>query len=72
MTDEVVLTVREVASRLRVSEWTVADWLRTGRLRGYRVGGKRAGWRIREADLNQYVAERQAASRPIENHSQET
>lgn len=49
------LTVPEVVERLRVSEWTVRGWLRTGKLRGYRPGGTKAGWRVRERDLDAFV-----------------
>ena len=53
-----LLTVREVAERIRVSEWTVTDWLRKGQLRGMRPGGTKAGWRIAEADLDDFLAAR--------------
>ncbi len=41
-----MLTVPEVAELMRVSEQTVRTWLRTGRLKGIRPGGTKAGWRI--------------------------
>ncbi len=40
------MKVDEVAKRLRVSEETVRNWLRAGHLKGTRVGGRRAGWRV--------------------------
>ena len=49
MVDERSLTVPEVAEALRVSEWTIRQWLRSGRLRGYRPGGTKIGWRLRES-----------------------
>ncbi len=58
MADEQVLTVPEVAERLRVSTATVTNWLREGRLRGYRIGGTKAGWRIESEDLERFIAER--------------
>jgi excisionase family DNA binding protein len=58
MADSGTLTVPEVAARLRVSEWTAREWLRTGRLRGYRPGGPRAGWRVREQDLDAFITAR--------------
>ena len=58
MTDAQTLTVSEVADRLRVSTATVTNWLRDGRLRGYRIGGTKAGWRIEVSDLEQYIADR--------------
>ena len=47
-------TVPEVAAHLQVSERTVLNWLRAGKLRGYRLGGPKAGWRIEVADLEQF------------------
>jgi excisionase family DNA binding protein len=55
MADERLLTVPEVADRLRVSEFTVRVWLRQRKLKGYRPGGTKAGWRIRESDLDQFI-----------------
>ena len=55
MADERLLTVAEVAERLQVSEYTVREWLRTGRLRGHRLGGTKLGWRVRPSDLAQFI-----------------
>ena len=55
MTEERWLTTREIAQRLKLTEYTVREWLRTGRLKGYRPGGDRAGWRVRETDLNEFM-----------------
>jgi excisionase family DNA binding protein len=51
-----LLTVPEVAQRLRASEWTVREWLRLGRLKGSRPGGTRLGWRIPEPELERFIA----------------
>jgi excisionase family DNA binding protein len=56
-----LLTVPEVAARLRVSEWTVREWLRRGRLQGLRPGGTKAGWRIDEADLERFLEKAKAS-----------
>ena len=56
MTSERLLTVPEVAERLRVSRWTVLNWLRDGKLRGRRLGGTRLGWRVLETDLERFIA----------------
>jgi excisionase family DNA binding protein len=53
--DEQLLTVDEVARRLGVTAETVRRWLRSGELRGVRFARK-AGWRIRESDLQAYLA----------------
>jgi excisionase family DNA binding protein len=50
-----LLTVEDVARRLMVNPETVRIWLRQGKLRGMRPGGKRAGWRVTELDLNNYL-----------------
>ena len=55
MTQDRFLTVPEVAERLTVTEPTVREWLRSGRLPGYLPGGRRAGWRVRESDLERFV-----------------
>ena len=55
MVDEQWLTTREIAQRLKLTEYTVREWLRTSRLKGYRPGGDRAGWRVRESDLNEFL-----------------
>ncbi len=59
MTDpERWLTTAEIAKRLSLTERTIRDWLRSGRLPGIRLGSSRAGWRIREADLDAFLAQR--------------
>lgn len=50
---EKLLTPEEAASRLIVSPKTVRDWLREGTLNGVKVGKL---WRIREADLKNFIA----------------
>ena len=47
MQQENLLTVTDVATRLKVSPETVREWLRSQRLDGYNLGGQ-AGWRIPE------------------------
>lgn len=49
-----LLTVDEVAERLRVGAETVRRWLRLGKLKGAHLPNK-AGWRIREDDLERFV-----------------
>ena len=52
---ERVLTVPEVAERLRINEETVRRWLRTKKLQGTRLGGTRAGYRIPESEVNRLL-----------------
>ena len=56
MDEERLMTVREVADRLRVNPYTVRRWLRDGALKGRLLGGRRAGYRIAESDLRQFLA----------------
>jgi excisionase family DNA binding protein len=49
---EALLTPKEAADRLRVSEFTLLDWLRAGTIRGRKVGGGVKGrWRVRVGDI---------------------
>ncbi len=52
---EALLTVPEVAARLRVTPDTVRRWLRHGKLRGVMLGGTRTGYRIREGEIDALV-----------------
>ncbi len=49
------LTVQEVAARFRVNEETVRRWIRSGDLPVLNLGGPRAGYRIRQADLDRFT-----------------
>ena len=52
MAEEKLLTPEEVSDRLRVSRWTVMDYLRAGRIKGRKVGRL---WRITERDLQAFI-----------------
>ena len=56
---ERVLTVPEVADRLRINEETVRRWLRTGKIQGVRLGGTRAGYRIPESEVDRLLSPEQ-------------
>ncbi|MSQ24379.1 MAG: DNA-binding protein [Chloroflexi bacterium] len=51
-----LLTVREVAERIRTTEATVRRWLRDGHLSGVRPGGTKLGWRIAESELQRFLS----------------
>ncbi len=55
MDDERLLTVAEVASRLRMNPETVRVWLRNGKLRGVMPGGDKIGYRIPEAEVRRIL-----------------
>jgi excisionase family DNA binding protein len=63
MTDERLLTVREVAERLRSSPETVRRWLRQGKLRGFQPGGTKLGYRVSEAELRRFISDLEAEER---------
>jgi excisionase family DNA binding protein len=55
MSEPRLLTVREVAERIRSSPETVRRWLRQGKLRGFRPGGTKLGYRVSEAELQRFL-----------------
>jgi excisionase family DNA binding protein len=52
MTEDVMLSVVEVAGRLRVSDESIYRLVRSGALRSVRVGGT---WRVPQSALDEYV-----------------
>ena len=52
---EPLLTTEEVARLLNTTEASVRRWLRKGEIRGTRIGDE---WRIRRADLEEYMRSR--------------
>jgi excisionase family DNA binding protein len=58
MDGDKLLTVEEVAERLRVNPYTVRRWLRDGTLSGKLMGGRRGGYRIAESELARFLATR--------------
>jgi excisionase family DNA binding protein len=59
MDDDPLLTVKEVAERLRLNPETVRVWLRDGKLRGILMGGRRGGYRIAQSELRRFLSEGQ-------------
>jgi excisionase family DNA binding protein len=53
-----LLTVQEVAERLKMNPETVRRWLRQGKLRGYLLGGDRSGYRVAQDDLEEFIRAR--------------
>ncbi len=52
MNNETLLTPVDVGDRLQVNERTVAQWLRKGHLRGFKVGKE---WRVSVKDLEAFL-----------------
>jgi excisionase family DNA binding protein len=63
MSSEDLLTVEDVAHRLRVADETVRQWLRTEQLSGYNFGG-RTGWRIPASEVDRLLASKAGKRRP--------
>lgn len=55
-----LLTPAQVAERLQIETATVQGWLRTGRLKGVKLGRY---WRIRPEAVDEMIAEAERASR---------
>jgi len=58
MEDERFYTIKEVAELLKVSDGGVRKWLKTGKLKGIKLGRI---WRIKNSDLDEFVNERRGA-----------
>lgn len=57
MTDDVLLTVEEVAKRLSVHVETVRRWIRSGELQAVDLGGP-AGYRVARSELDRFIRDR--------------
>jgi len=60
-----------VAEQLDVAEDTVRRWLRERRLRGFMPGGRRSGYRIREAELERFVSKLESTAAEERSVSEE-
>jgi excisionase family DNA binding protein len=60
MSTRLFLTVEQAADEIQVHPETVRRLLRTGKLRGHRLGGRKAGWRIAMSDVVAYLSGGQA------------
>lgn len=52
-TIERLFTPEEAAEALRVKPRTIMEWLRQGKLKGVKLGGKL--WRVKESDLRAFI-----------------
>jgi excisionase family DNA binding protein len=59
--EEKLLTPTDVAERLQLQERTVTRWLRTGYLRGFKLGKE---WRVSSKDLYSFIE--QHANTPLD------
>ena len=56
MAGDELLTVRQVALRLKMNEETVRRWIKAKRLHALMPGGPKLGWRIPASELDRYLA----------------
>jgi excisionase family DNA binding protein len=56
---EKLLTVKQVADIMSVDEKTVRSWIQRGELRAVNIGRLRPEYRIRPADLDEFISLRQ-------------
>jgi len=49
-----LMTVNEVAELLKVQEETIRNWLRSGKLKGVKLGNR---WRVTTNDLEKFLKE---------------
>jgi len=58
VTDDVeLLTVAEIALKLKVTPTTVLRWIRDKRVPASKPGGDKMGYRVRADDLERFIAE---------------
>jgi excisionase family DNA binding protein len=55
MESDRLLTVAEVAERLRTTPETIRRWLRAGKLHGVRMGGTKLGYRVRAGEVDRFL-----------------
>ena len=69
MPEDIYLTVRDVADRLKVAEATVRHWIKQSKLRAIDIG---KGWRIATTDLEQFLERHQNTPRSAQGSGQRT
>ena len=55
MESDRLLTVKQVADLLQLNPRTVKRWIAAGRLHGVWLGTDRAGWRIRQSEVQALI-----------------
>lgn len=71
MQGDKMLTIEEVAERMRVNEKTVRNWITSGELPAFPIGKR--GYRISETDLRNFVeARKQRLQRQASEDGEDT
>jgi len=60
MTDDEILTVKELAAYLKIAEKTAYRFASGGRLPGFKVGG---AWRFRQSEIDAWIKEQEHRSK---------
>ena len=60
MTDNEILTVKELAAYLKIAEKTAYRFTSERRLPGFKVGG---AWRFRKSEIDQWIKEQSTGDR---------
>jgi excisionase family DNA binding protein len=63
---ERLYSVVEAAEMARVSHWTIRTWMRTGKLRGSKIGKRRV---IRESELQRLLVDDARTAEPKATHN---
>ncbi|NKL02981.1 helix-turn-helix domain-containing protein [Rhizobium leguminosarum bv. viciae] len=56
MSDDEILTIKELASYLKIAEKTAYRFVSEGRIPGFKVGGS---WRFRRSEIKRWIAEQE-------------
>jgi excisionase family DNA binding protein len=65
MDNDPLLTVKEVAERLRLNPRTILRWIQRGKLPGIGFGSDRAGYRIRASEVELLLRGEQTQQRRL-------
>lgn len=63
-----LLTIDQVAEYLGVHRDTVYSLIRSGKLAAFQLGGRKAGWRISEEDLQAFVRSQKSVTEAATHH----
>lgn len=60
MSDDEILTIKELASYLKIAEKTAYRFVSEGRIPGFKIGGS---WRFRKSEIDQWTKEQSRGGR---------
>lgn len=65
--DRMLLTLKEVAKILRVSTRTVRRLIKSGDVKGFKIGG---AWRVRDADIEALLIKGAGSAHAVERNNE--